>query len=233
MEANMMRSEDLKEFTKALLAVQKALKPVKKNAENPHYRSKYADFEAVWNAAKDPLQANGFAVMQVPHYSGGVFILRTTLMHTSGQFVSGDYLLKPQKEDPQGYGSCLSYSKRYALAAMIGLVSEGEDDDGNAASQGHQAPAKASNGAPKPSQAPSTALSGASASSGNTITEGQGKRLYAIWKGAKYEDKEVQAWLNTKYGFNSTREITRDVYQEICETLEKGEPLGAVEEVGF
>lgn len=120
-------------FAEAFVRLQQAIKPAIKDATNPAFRSKYADLGAVWEAVKDPLHEHGFAVIQSPDFDGETMWLATTIMHSSGEYRMGRYPIRPTKPDPQGYGSAITYARRYSLSAMLGVISE-EDDDGNAAS---------------------------------------------------------------------------------------------------
>lgn len=127
----MNKSDSIKNLSEALHKAQGAIKAAIKSSDNPFFRSKYADLVAVWDAARGPLQANGLAIAQIAtHLPSGAAAVETILMHTSGEWISGVYPLNPAKADPQGHGAALSYAKRYALAAMLGIVTEAEDDDG-------------------------------------------------------------------------------------------------------
>lgn len=129
-----MMSQEIGELATALAKAQRQIKPAPKDAVNPHFRSRYADLPAVFDACRDALSANGIAVSQIPIALDGRQLLRTLLLHTSGQYLAGDYILKPIKDDPQGMGSALTYARRYSLSSMVGIVSD-DDDDGNAASK--------------------------------------------------------------------------------------------------
>jgi len=120
-------------FATAFAKLQGEIKPALKDATNPHFRSKYADLSAVWEAVRAPMAKHGFGIIQSPQYEGDNIYLETTLLHDSGEFLTSKYPLKPSKPDPQGYGSALTYARRYSIAAMLGVVAD-EDDDGNAAS---------------------------------------------------------------------------------------------------
>lgn len=129
------RSESIKELATALAKAQSALRPAAKDATNPHFKSKYADLSAVWEACREPLSTNGLSVVQLPADSEpGRLALTTLLMHSSGEFLSTTYSLKLQQDTAHGAGSALTYLRRYALAALVGVVAD-EDDDGNSASQ--------------------------------------------------------------------------------------------------
>lgn len=116
----------------ALVAVQTATFGVEKNSNNPHFRSRYADLAATNAACRDALTANGFTVSQWPgEYDGKAMAMTTILLHTSGQWMRGTMTVPLGKQDAQGYGSALTYARRYSLQAVVGLSPE--DDDGNAA----------------------------------------------------------------------------------------------------
>jgi hypothetical protein len=128
-----MSSDQLNELAGALAKAQAMLKPAVKDSMNPHFKNRYADLESVWDACREPLTKNGLSVTQLPIQTGdGRTVLRTMLIHVSGQYLTSELPLNPVKNDPQGLGSALSYMRRYALAAMVGVVQT--DDDGNEAS---------------------------------------------------------------------------------------------------
>ena len=127
-----MMSQDIKELAAALSKVQATIKGAVKDSSNPFYKSKYADLTSVWDACRDALVKNGFSVAQTNEPSENGIILVTTLLHSSGQFIEGKMFIKPSKDDPQGFGSAMTYARRYGLAAIVGVCPE--DDDANAAS---------------------------------------------------------------------------------------------------
>jgi hypothetical protein len=105
------------------------------DAENPYFKSKYATLESCWNACRDLLSSNGLAVVQSPGSDGnGRIVVRSTLIHTSGEWISASVSLKPVKDDPQAAGSAITYGRRYGLCALVGIVTN-DDDDGNYATQ--------------------------------------------------------------------------------------------------
>jgi len=118
----------------ALVAAQKAFGPALKTSTNPHYKSKYCSLDACIEAVIDGLHANGIALIQRPQPCENGVTIETIFIHESGESLSGGTLHVPaQKNDPQGYGSALTYARRYSLCAACGIAPE--DDDGNAASK--------------------------------------------------------------------------------------------------
>lgn len=130
----MQKSESIAKLATALAVVQGKLKHAKKDSANPFFKSNYADLESVWEACRTLLAENGLAVMQFPgQYEEGTMSLTTILSHSSGEWISQEMSLPVSKPDAQGSGSALTYMRRYALAAVVGVYQA--DDDGNAAVQ--------------------------------------------------------------------------------------------------
>lgn len=127
-----LQSSEINEVVKALLKVQKEIKPAIKGAENPHFKSKYADLASVVEVSRKLLTSNGLVVTQHPVVEDGNLYLITRLTHESGQWFSCLYPINPTKQDPQAMGSAMTYARRYSYSALIGIVTD--DDDGNAAS---------------------------------------------------------------------------------------------------
>ena len=128
----MNQSESIAKLATALSIVQGKLTHAKKDSENPYFKSKYADLESVWDACRDLLAANGLSVMQFPgEFIDGTMSMTTILAHSSGEWIGQEMSLPVSKPDAQGSGSALTYMRRYALAAVVGVVQA--DDDANAA----------------------------------------------------------------------------------------------------
>ena len=136
-----LHSEQINDLAAALALAQAEIVPAAKDRENPYFKSKYSTLESVWDVARAPLTKNGLSVVQLPRILDDKSLaLDTFLLHKSGQWMRGRYLINPVKPDPQGIGSAYSYARRYSLSAMVGIVSD-EDDDGNAASRAESIPA--------------------------------------------------------------------------------------------
>lgn len=116
----------------ALSKAQAQIEGASKSATNPHFKSRYADLASVWDACREALTSNELAVVQTTTGGEGrTVVVRTTLMHSSGEWICGELTMTPLKPGPQELGSCITYARRYALAAMVGVAPE--DDDGEAA----------------------------------------------------------------------------------------------------
>ena len=127
----------MKEVASALVKAQKAFGPALKTNTNPHFKSKYADLAACVEAVIDALNANGIALVQRNIETDSGVCVETVFVHESGEMLSSGPLHVPAaKQDPQGYGSALTYARRYSLMAACGIAPE--DDDGNAGVKGVQ-----------------------------------------------------------------------------------------------
>lgn len=136
----MNRSESISALAAAMAKAQGEVGIAIKNAVNPHLKNKYADLGAVWDAVAPALKANGLSVLQMPCPSDdGKLHLETMLLHTSGEYISSVMVMPISKQDPQGYGSALSYARRYSLASMMGVTQD--DDDGDRARKSEEAKA--------------------------------------------------------------------------------------------
>ena len=129
----------MKNIATALVKAQKDFAPALKDSNNPFFKTKYADLSACVKAVIDALNNNGIALVQKCHPCDDGVSVETIFMHESGELLDCGILHVPAaKNDPQGYGSALTYARRYSLMAACGIAPE--DDDGNAASKGRPAP---------------------------------------------------------------------------------------------
>lgn len=127
------QSAEISEIATALATAQGEISPASKNAQNPHLKNRYADLGAVWEAVREVLPKHGLSVVQTMRVSeDGRAAVHTMLLHKSGQWIAGMCALPVPKNDPQGFGSAYTYARRYSLSAMLGVVSE-DDDDGEGA----------------------------------------------------------------------------------------------------
>lgn len=141
----MERSENIGQLAAALAKAQKQYKPLKKESMNPFYNKKYAELSAVIDATKDALADNELSIIQLPGTDGAKVKIRTVLAHSSGEFLAEDLLLTlpvfqdketkelRTKEDPQSVAICVTYGRRIAYQAFVGIAAD-SDDDGNEAS---------------------------------------------------------------------------------------------------
>lgn len=135
----MQQSNNISELAKALVLFHVKVDTIKKDAKNPFFKSTYASLPNILEGINDPLIESGLSVAQFPSGENG---LTSILLHESGEWISAEYQMRPVKDDPQGRGSCITYQRRYALASILGLNID-EDDDGNTATFGGKNPQEA------------------------------------------------------------------------------------------
>lgn len=128
----MNKSDSIAKLAMAMVKAQTQVGIAIKNAVNPHLKNKYADLGAVWDAIAPAMKEHGLAAVQMPAPSDdGRLHLETVLLHESGEWLSNVTVMPLAKQDPQGYGAALTYARRYALAALMGVTQD--DDDGERA----------------------------------------------------------------------------------------------------
>ena len=139
----MNKSESIKELATALAKAQGQIKGAVKDSANPFFKSKYADLASVVEAIRSAFAANGLSYIQSVEPSDKDEVrVETTILHSSGEWIGCGVLALPvSKVDAQGYGSALTYARRYSLSAATGVAPE--DDDGNAATVAKPKPAMA------------------------------------------------------------------------------------------
>jgi hypothetical protein len=148
----------MKAIASALVKAQKEFGPALKTSTNPHFRSRYADLSACVEAVIDALNNNNIYLMQLTEEHEAGVKVSTTFIHESGEQLSGGTLFMPaSKHDAQGFGSALSYARRYSLMAACGIAPE--DDDGTEAAK-TTPPQAAPKAAPKPAPAVPKQVSG-------------------------------------------------------------------------
>lgn len=133
----MQRSEEINELATAMALAQGEIEGAEKDRQNTHFGSRYADLGSVWRACRGALSKHGLAVIQLPRtvYSPeGVSVdVETLLTHKTGQWLSEVLNVPVSNGNAQGIGSTITYARRYALAAMVGVAPEDDDDDGEGA----------------------------------------------------------------------------------------------------
>ena len=130
----MKTSETIEKIAPALVLAQNNIKYAVENSVNPHLKNRYADLSSVIDAVKPALNHVQIVFVQMPEESEpGVVRLTTRLIHASGEWIETTSSCPMPKNDPQGYGSALTYLRRYSLSAFAAISQE--DDDANAASR--------------------------------------------------------------------------------------------------
>jgi len=247
------RSASVAHLAQALVKAQLAMRPAKKSSENPYFKSSYADLSAVWEVAQKPLADNGLAVMQPisSTVDGRSVHVTTLLVHVSGEWVSSTFTLTPKADkaepfiSPQALGSAVTYGRRYALAAMLGIVSEDDDGEGAEGRGNHKLAARP---APQYSRPPVAQVDQQPeppapewtpeqhtarqkqlteqqyapkpnpANADNPISVAQQKRLFALAKEADWSNDELRDFI-ARCGYEHTKDILRKDYEDICNAI--------------
>lgn len=156
----MFYSEQIDKLMPAVVKAWSSIEAAVKNSTNPHLKNHYADLSSLMDAIKQPMADNGLAVFQpVSSMEGDLpgAIVETYIMHTSGQWMMSSFSMVSNDRKPQAIGATITYARRYALGAMLGMVAE-EDDDGNSGSgttgPRQSAPRPTPQPQPKPQSAP-------------------------------------------------------------------------------
>ena len=228
----MNKSDSITNLVKALTTFQGKMTAVKKDSTNPFYKSKYASLDTIWETIRKPLSDNGLSVAQTMNLIEDKSVLDTTLYHTSGEWISGTQLVNPVKNDPQGLGSAITYARRYSLSAILGLVSD-DDDDANVATKPESKPKVESKPVEKPVEAPKAEPKLAS--------EAQVKKIYASVKEKGITADQAKAYLKSVFNKISTKELTVTEASQLIADIIAGKlntkpltgvakDLGAVEE---
>lgn len=227
----MNKSDSIKELAAALAKAQGELDKAKKSSKNPHFRSAYANLEEVWDACREHLSANGLSVIQsVGQSEDHKPNLTTMLLHNSGEFLENTVTLPTVKPGPQEVGSCLTYMKRYCLAAMVGVADS--DDDAEAAEgrtkPSFQSPTQSVGPTVRTQAAPNVSESASSATAAevyrppagnyksNPLSDKQLARMYAIGKKQKWSVQLIQNHIKEKFN-KAPSDMSRKEYEDICD----------------
>lgn len=189
----MRTSESIDHLSLALSKAQGEMTGAKKGADNPFFKSHYSDLTMVIEAISQPFANNELAFVQGAEVADDKISVKTRIIHSSGQWIEAETTLPPTKEDAQGYGSAITYAKRYGLQALAGVPSI--DDDGNAA----VAQVKAKPKKPK------------------KITAAQVKALEGLIEKTGSDTDKLLTWI----GASSIEEITVDQQPKIAAALQK------------
>lgn len=131
---NSYRSSDTKELFTALAKAQAEMEAASLNAQNPFFKNRYADLAQIVKTSRPALTKHGLSVLQpiISHDDGNTYLI-TMLAHASGQYIESRLRINPPKSDVQTLGSYITYLRRYSYAALVGIVTSDEDDDGETA----------------------------------------------------------------------------------------------------
>ncbi|MED1478151.1 ERF family protein [Bacillus pseudomycoides] len=216
----MNRSESIVELAKALVKFNSEVNKIAKDADNPFFKNNYATLDTIIDEIRPILSKNGLSIMQIPSGDGQNVTLKTLLIHESGEWLESDELtMKPVKNDPQAVGSCITYARRYSLAAFLSL-NTGEDDDGNSATYGKDnKPNQKSNSG----QAPNKPQGNSGGGGNGKASEKQMKMINAkiahVAVISKAEKQTIEDTLKSKIGVTNLTEISPQIASKAIEIL--------------
>jgi hypothetical protein len=208
-----MQSENVGNLAKALAAAQAVMKAPKKGktAKLGTYSYNYADLADVIESTREPLSKHGLSVAQPMFQRDGHIVLRTVLMHETGEWMDSEYPITSYAK-PQEQGSAITYARRYALSALLGIAAE-DDDDGAAAQDAK--PAKK----PEPAKAEPKATAGQLPFNGLSSEEVQS--IHVAAKRAGYKTAaELAPVLMNGWGVSKASEIPRSELGSVLEALQ-------------
>lgn len=230
----MNKSDSIKNLAVALCKVQGEMGLVPKDSDNPYFKSKYAGMASVVQLAMPILTKHGLSVSQICGEAEGdipTVVVETVLMHESGEWLSGRlkmFAVKKVKDggeqptgDPQAFGSCITYARRYAFMAIIGLVAD-EDDDANKATWDkgkatHTAPITPASQPANPFERvpdpPKTAPASTAKPSGDR--EAYTKRIHANFNALGVSDEYKTFFYRKHYKCESSTDLTDDKMKQL------------------
>lgn len=185
---------------KAFVKFQSEFKGMKPDSSNPFFKSTYISLDGILETVRPILAKNGLAVIQEATGDGDYIFVKTKLIHESGEMIETEVLkMKPQKNDPQSMGSCITYSKRYQLAALLGIC-ECIDDDANIATYGNSTPEQSK--------------------SNGKLSAKQVGRLLAIGLKAGIKEPEIKKVIKAEFGKDKIEDLSIEDYNSVCSRLE-------------
>lgn len=200
----MNKSENIAALAKALSQFQGEIKNPNNTADNPFFKSKYAPLNDILNIVRPILSKHGLSVTQAPSGDGEHITIVTTLIHSSGEWIEFEPLtLKADKVTAQGAGSAITYGRRYALSAVLGISSE-DDDDGNGAE-----PEKDKRNTKQVKQSKGE----------NIASEKQLKYIYTLVEEKNYTEG-IKAYIKNNYNKDLSKELTATEASELIKLLQ-------------
>lgn len=238
-------SEKTSSLMAALSSVAKAALKPHKNANNPHFKSKYADLECVLDTVRDQLVTHDLTITQMP--LGGVEVCRllVRVSHSSNEWLQWIFTTPVSKKDPQGIGAAITYLRRFSLVSVFNMVDS--DDDGNHAStapeqtgwsgsdndytdtQKSKSPVQKAPASPYEQGKQAGQQKQYAATPGKAISEKQLKFLFVKMKQSGFSDVEVGEYITKRFGVHSKNELDQPQFNVLLAALEdKDLTVGAV-----
>ena len=214
-----MQSETIGALAAALAKAQGEMKPAPMDRDNPFFKSKYATLTSLWESARAALAHNGLSVVQSTDFSNsGDLVLITTLLHSSGEWLGGVYPVRAKDNTPQALGSALTYARRYAFGALVGLTSDDDDDGNGAQGNGTQVKQQAQQAQPAPAK-PTANGNGVAAKGAKIPTETNAMKAFHA-RGAELFGSDwdtARGWLIERFTTRETPENIRHSSKDLTD----------------
>jgi hypothetical protein len=201
--------EDISKEAKLYEALSKAQAQIKgaiKDSTNPFFKSSYADLQSVWDACREALTTNGLCVIQTTEMINEKVYVKTILAHKDGGSIYGILPIRAKDESAQSQGSGISYARRYALAAMVGVYQT--DDDAEGATHRE-----------KPKAEKETLDMGNDEELNNK--DAKIKVIYELTKKAGFTPEEMAGYIKTKYNKSGSKYMTIAELDNLIEYLKR------------
>lgn len=212
----MNRSETIGKLAKSLVLFNSEVNKIAKDADNPFFKNNYATLDTIIDEIRPILSKHGLSIMQIPSGDGQNVTLKTLLLHETGEWLESDELtMKPVKNDPQAVGSCITYARRYSLAAFLSL-NTGEDDDGNGATYGKDKPKTKGNSGQAPSKPQGSTGNGKASEKQIKMIHAKIAHISAL---TKTEKQTIEDTLKGNIGTNNLSEISSQIASKAIEVL--------------
>ncbi|PFD89183.1 recombinase [Bacillus thuringiensis] len=212
----MNKSETIIELAKALVKFNSEVNKIAKDADNPFFKNNYATLDTIIDEIRPILSKHGLSIMQIPSGDGQNVTLKTLLLHESGEWLESDELtMKPVKNDPQAVGSCITYARRYSLAAFLSL-NTGEDDDGNGATYGKDKPKPKGNSGQSPSKPQGSGGNGKASEKQLKMIHAKIAHISAL---TKTDKQTIEDTLKGNIGTDNLSEMSSQIASKAIEVL--------------
>jgi len=220
----MNKSESIQNIAKALVGFQSEVKNPANTANNPFFKSKYAPLPEILNDIRPLLSKHGLSLLQSPSGDGDKIVITTLLMHESGEWIETcPLILKADKATAQGAGSAITYGRRYALSAVLGISSE-DDDDGNQATKTVDKKTTTATAEETIKPLPTKPQNG------ELLSDAQRKKIYAMTTKISIKSEDVKKMMLQRYKVDDSKQLTKKQASDFIEFLGK---LENGEEVWF
>jgi len=214
------KSETISKLAVALVKAQGEITAISKDGANPHFKSKYATLDNIIDETRPILARHGLAILQMPGGDGENVIMRTMLMHESGEWLETEPLvMRPAKNDPQGMGSCITYARRYSYSALLSISTD-EDDDGNGASHAPQSQQGRSNYQPSQQSRQQSAPPSNAPAASDKVSEAQLKLIGKLKRDKAISDDDYRELLEAQFRINSSKDLSKKQATEFIKYLQ-------------